>query len=356
MTYRTKLLTLLLALGLVAAACGGGTSVSTDENPFGGSSDDSSDDTSAGDFDAASSEDSASSSDDSAEDPSTDSSDDGSSGSSSSVAFCAFAQEREEAEDLLDEVNIFIPEEFQAAFEENAQLLDEALGVAPDEIRGDLQIVSDDLDRVMGQLEEVGYDISLLIDEPELFDELPEAVAAGDRIDDYIRNECGFDPDANESDGPSDDQILEDIEESGNDAFFVREALVQIGIGEVEADCIAQQVSLDEFAMLADGEVPDEILTIFTSCGVSLSDLAEFGGADPDAINDGLADDLQELDELTPEAQSLLVEELVNQGFTEQEAECLSGALFTGDAAGDIFAAIEVCDIPLSRLTELGGG
>ena len=326
MTYLTKLLALLFALGLVATACGGGTSVSVESAPA-SSSDDGGDDGSGGD-------------------------DDGGGGGFGGGSFCAFAQEREDAEERFNEVNFFVPEELEAALDENAELLEQALQVAPDAIRGDLEIVQQDFELFRSAFRDAGYDASQLLDAD--IEELPEAEAAGERIDDYIRDECGIDPDANEDGEPTDEDILEDLEESGNSDEIVRQALLQIGLTDDQATCISQTLSMEELAALADADISDEVIDIFTGCGISLEELATFGGADPDAINEQLNEDLEDLGDLPPEALSIFVEELVNQGFTEEEAECLSGQMFSGDA--DIFAAVEECDIPISRLAELGQG
>ena len=335
MTYLTKLVALLLSVGLVAAACGGGTSVSVEgaDAPAGDSDDGGSDGSASDDGD------------DSGDD------DGGGGGGFNSGSFCAFAQEREDAETRFLNVNFFVPEELEAALTENADLLDQAIQVAPDEIRADLEIIRADYELFRGAFAAADYDASQMIDID--IEESPGAEAAGERIDDYIRSECGIDPDANDQE-PSDDDILDDLEESGNADEIVRQALLQIGLTDDQATCISQTLSFEELAALADAAVSDEVIQIFVDCGISLDELARLGGADPDAINDQLNEDIDDLGELPPEALSVFVDELVNQGFTEQEAECLAGEMFDGDA--DLVNAIEVCDIPISRLAELGQG
>lgn len=332
MTYLTKLLAAFLALGLIAAACGGGTSVSVESSdaPAGssdGGSDGSSDDDGSGDGS-------------------------GGSGGFDSASFCAFAQEREDAEERFQDVNFFIPEELEAALNENADLLDRAVQIAPDAIRSDMEILQADFELFRSAFRDANYDASQLLDSD--IEESPEADAAGERVDEYIMTECGIDPDANDDTEPSDDDILQDLQDSGNADEVVKQALIQVGLNEEQATCIAQTLSLEELAALADADVSDEVIDIFVGCGISLEELATFGGADPDALNDELNEDLDELGDLPPEALSIFVDELVNQGFTEQEAECLAGEMFDGDV--DMFDAIDVCDIPISRLAELGQG
>ena len=226
----------------------------------------------------------------------------------------------------------------------------QAVQIAPDEIKADMELIQADFELFRSAFAAVDYDASQMLDTD--IEESPGADEATERVDDYIRSECGFDPDANEDDGPSDDDVLEDLQESGNSDEIVRQALLQIGLTDDQATCISQTLSLEELAALADADVSDEVIDIFVGCGISLEELASLGGADPDAINDQLNDDLDDLGDLPPGALSIFVEELVNQGFTEEEAECLAGEMFDGDA--DMLNAIDVCDIPISRLAELG--
>lgn len=339
MTYLTKLLALLFAVGLVAAACGGGTSVSVESS-------DEPDSTSSGVSDA---------DDEPVDEGDTDDGDadddGGSSGGFGAAGFCALAQEREDAEDRFQDVNFFIPDELEAALDENSELLAQAVQAAPDEIKADLEIIQADFELFRGAFAAVDYDASQMLDTD--IEEAAGSDAATDRVDEYIREECGIDPDANE-DEPTDDDVMEDLQESGNSDEVVRQALLQIGLTDDQATCISQTLSLEELAALADADVSDEVIEIFVGCGISLEELATLGGADPDAINDQLNDDLDELGELPPEALAAFAGELVNQGFSEEEAECLAAEMFDGDA--DLLNAIDVCDIPISRLAELGQG
>ena len=90
-----------------------------------------------------------------------------------------------------------------------------------------------------------------------------------------------------------------------------------------------------------------------------------FGGADDDVEADpSTGDDSGDSGDFDPNAGTIreqLVQQFVALGLTQQEAECLvdnadldDPGLFEGDEAA-ILGLFEACDIPLSRLAELGG-
>jgi hypothetical protein len=270
---------------------------------------------------------------------------------SGSGKFCAFAAEREVAEDEFSTINVFIPEEFEAAFRAKRDLIARAVDVAPGEIKGDMETVYDDFNRLFGIFEGVGFDAAQLASLDT--DVIEEAEAAGKRIDAYIAEECGFDPDANETDGPTDAEIEDQLEESGNADSFVQAALEQLGLSADQSECLAREISLDTFGALAEGTAPDEVLDIFQDCGVSLEELARIGGGGDFDLGDGSGFDTQ----VIPDgSMDVIVDEFVKQGFTQDEAECLADSMIANpETAGDVFGALELCDIPLSRMAELGG-
>ncbi len=285
-------LALALGVALIGAACGGGTSVST-----------------AG-------------------------------------SFCELAEEREEAEtEFFETSDLLDPGQLQEAFDLNRDLLERAIDLAPDELEADLELVQADLQNTYDFLDEAEWDFTVAFGAD--IEELPGAEEAGQRVDDYIRENCGLDPDAND---PTDAQIGEQLEESGRSADLVREALVQAGFSEDQASCLAERISFEEFTAAGSGTVPDQLLARFEECGVDLGTLAELGGADPEDLQFDVPQDIPQ------EGIDLFVDEMVNQGFTEDEARCIGEAMFLSESPGDPFAAFEECDIPLSRLQEPGGG
>ncbi len=261
-------------------------------------------------------------------------------------SFCELAEEREAAEtEFFDTSSFFDPEDLKTAFELNRGLLDRAVELAPDEIEGDLELLQTDLENTYEVLEANDFDATVAFGAD--IESVPGAEEAGDRVDDYIRENCGIDPDANE---PSDVEIGEMLDESVGGGDLIRQALAQAGFTEEQAGCLAERISFDEFTAASGGTVPDDLLERFEECGVDMGSLAELGGADPEDLEVEVPPDLPQ------EGIDLFVNEMVNQGFTEDEARCLADSMFAAGTTGDVLAAFEACDIPLSRLQELGGG
>lgn len=309
---------MLVAAAVILSACGGGTSVS--------------------DSTASESSDSESSASES-------------SGSGSAASFCDLAAEREAAEDNFDDnVNIFIPGEVENAFSDNRDLLQRAVEVAPAAVKEDLELIQQEFEVVYQAFEDADWDATKLGEEPP---ENPEADAAGDRVDQYVQSECGIDPEANEDNEPTDEDIAEMLDESDSGDSLIRDALMAFGFGEDQAQCLADTISATEFEALSSGQIPADILDRFDACGVGPEQLAEIGGNVPAPLQE----DLQEqVGDIPPGALQLFADELVKQGFTPDEATCIAGAMFQdSESVGDIIGAFGDCDIPLSRMAELGG-
>lgn len=268
---------------------------------------------------------------------------------SSGQSFCELAAERERAQDGLANVNVFIPAEFRAAFDQNLDLVDRAVAVAPDEIRDQMGLIRDELRRTYDEFDAVDFDATALLGTPER--DSTAVDAATDLVDDYVRAECGIDPDANADSGPDDAEIQEMLDESGQGAAVLRAALVEIGFSDDEADCLATEISLDDFASLAGETPPPEVLDAFQRCDVSLQRLAELGGADPSELAP-----LPVPDDLDADGAALLRDGFVAQGFSEDEATCLADRILEdADSAGDLIGLLDTCEIPLSRLAEISG-
>lgn len=322
----TRWIALILALTLVAAACGG----DDDGGTFGGA-------------------------------------DDG------IEAFCAIAQEQEDLDQAVNggEINIFEPDAFRDAFEELVDLTEQAADIAPEEISDEFDIVRGGLDDVRSQLEDVDYDITA-IDEDD-FAGSEEQDAASDRIEAFVEDECGI---VDSGEELSDEQLQEQLEESGAGGGLIAQAFVEAGLPEDQANCLAERVTFDEllaFGESADGTPPAEFFEDLDACGVSLEQLTELGAMGGDDLGDmdlgeelgeesveDLLEDMTDIEpstgggELPPEAVEIFVSTLVDQGFTEEEARCLAGPILEDPANADPLAAFEDCGISLSRLAELG--
>lgn len=326
----TRWIALLLALTLVAAACGG----DDDGGTFAGG---------------------------------------GGGGEGDLEAFCDFAQQQEDLDQAVNggEVNIFEPDEFRGAFDELFELTEQAADIAPEEIRADFELVRDGLSDVRSQLEDVDYDITAINEED--FADTEEQNAASDRIEAFIEEECGIvDSDVE----LSDDQLQEQLEESGAGGGLIAQAFVEAGLTEDQANCLAERVTFDEllaFGETADGTPPAEFFEDLDACGVSLEQLTELGAMGGEDLGDldlgeelgeesveDLLDDMEDVapstgGDLPPEAVDIFVSTLVERGFTEEEARCLAGPILEDPTNADPLAAFEDCGISLSRLAELGG-
>lgn len=287
-------------------------------------------------------------------------------------AFCDFAQEQADLDQAVNggEVNIFEPDAFREAFEELFELTERALDVAPEEIRDDFELVRDQLTDVRDLLEEADYDLTAV--DQDALAESTEQEAASDRIEAFIEEECGI---VDSGEELSDEQIEEQLEESGAGGGLIAQAFVEAGLPEDQANCLAERVTFEQ--LLAIGESPDappaDFFEALDACGVSLDQLLELGAMGGDDLGDmdlgeelgeeSVEDLLEDMDDvappaggsdLPPEAIEGAIAALVDQGFTREEAECLVPSFLDPDG-GDPLTAFEDCGISLSRLAELDG-
>ncbi len=248
-----KLIGLILVAFLVAGACsdGDGISVVTDDstvgsgdNGDGGGGDDGGSDSGAGD--------------------------DGGSDSGAGDGWCDFARRVEAANDDLDFESS--PEDLEAAFNEFSGLLNEARARAPGEISGAVDEAADAFDALGAELRSVNFDLFEL--DLAAFNELdtPELQEATDAIDIYNERECGIPREEDSFEDPGDDEPLP-TEGTVRDALV--EGFVQGGFTQEEAECLADNVTLEE---LANAEDPQQLFEVFERCGISLDRLAELGG------------------------------------------------------------------------------
>jgi hypothetical protein len=212
----------------------------------------------------------------------------------------------------------------------------------------------------------------------------PASRRCSDRIDAFVESECGI-VDTDDDETISDEQLQEQLEESGRGNELATQAFVAAGLPEDQAACLGERISFDDLLEVgaSGGEPPASFVEALDDCGVSLSQLLELApegdlGGDTGAADDlggdvesdleGLIEEMPEIEDLPDlgdgldtgdipaEAVEIFVSTLVQQGFTEAEAQCLAptflGAAASGEA-GDPLAAFEACGISLSRLAEL---
>jgi hypothetical protein len=166
--------------------------------------------------------------------------------------FCELARE-------LDDQDPFEQGEFDLAeaFRDAVDSIDEIIGVAPAEIRGDFETLQEGLQEVALAIEEADGDLFAV--DPERLESLEDAryEQAADRIDTYLRDVCGIEIEDDELEPPAID--LQDAE-AGLAGL--------LGITEEEARCLIEESGLEEL----DPENPDigALFGAFDACGVEL--------------------------------------------------------------------------------------
>ena len=156
--------------------------------------------------------------------------------------------------------------------------LDQAVQVAPPEIRSDVATSRDAFAEIAAVLEEYDYDL-LAIPPAELEAIDPAASeAAADRIEAYNEQVCGIEAGGGTStEDPGDAPSLGDSD-AAVDAF-VTGLTNSLPISEEQARCLAEE--LDFATLAADGsfdpndpELLDQVFAVLGVCDISISDLA----------------------------------------------------------------------------------
>lgn len=261
---RRILMTVAVVL-LVAAACGGDDSGSLadaidaqDSGSDGGSSDDDSSD---------------SSSDDAADDGGDDGGDDdepGDFGAGSSSDFCNF---NEDIESGLDDLDIFGEVDgVRNAFAQLRDNIDQAVGLAPSEIRDDVALLSEGIEAFVEVLEDYDYDFfAIPEDDPRLAAlEDPQFDAASDRVNAF----CGFDDtDDFDSSGDGDDVPDLGIPDDEARAIVIQGLQTAFGWDAELASCVVDELGLDDPSSIDSSVFGDPTAEV---CGQSIAEL--FGG------------------------------------------------------------------------------
>lgn len=189
-----------------------------------------------------------------------------------SSPWCLAARDIEASTDELDLVDYSDPAAIEDAFSSIVGKIEGVVGLAPDEIRADLEVSLDGFRAVNAALAEVDYNFFEL--DLTVLEELDESVeVANERIGRYNAEVCGIEM--------SDD--LDDATDAPGDfdpgEGTIREQavaeLVATGFTEDEANCI-----FDNFDFGAGGTAlePSAMIGIFETCGIDLERIAELGG------------------------------------------------------------------------------
>ncbi|MEO1060133.1 MAG: hypothetical protein AAFZ07_01855 [Actinomycetota bacterium] len=161
--------------------------------------------------------------------------------------------------------------------------LDQAVQVAPAEIRSDVATSRDSFAEIAAVLERYDYDL-LSIPEEELtaIDPTASEVAA-DRIEAYNEQVCGIESDSGGVDAapPADDTSDPAPSLGDSDAavdLFVQGLTDSLPITEEQARCLAEELDLGSLAAGGnldpnDPELLDQLFAVLGDCDISISDL-----------------------------------------------------------------------------------
>lgn len=267
-----RIITAMAVVLLFTAACGddsGGNVFSDALGEQAGDSGDSGDGSSDDPGDDASSDDS--DGDDSSGD---DSSGDGF-GAGSSSDFCRFNDAINTGMDDLDPLSMG-PEDIQNAFRQIADNIDQAIGMAPGEIRSEVEILANGVEGFLEVLEEYDYDFFAI---PEEMQDDPRLAAVNDpryeEAIDRVNEFCGVEdePDTDVGDVPEPPDDSGVMDETMRD-ITIQAMQAAFGWDEQLASCVVDELGLDDPTGAIDPSVFEDPNA--EVCGQSVAEL--FGG------------------------------------------------------------------------------
>jgi hypothetical protein len=190
-----------------------------------------------------------------------------------SEEWCQFARELVDGLDEAATLSVFDPESLQELYVRVETALDRAADAAPAEIADEVATLGEGFDRLVEVLEEADWDIARVAPEDIAVLDDESLLQAADRIQSYSAQECGIAPDTTGAE--SSQPPATDVPAAALDR--VVSALTDLGFGEEDARCIAENV------LGGDGSRLDQLLSDFPeavadACGLSLQDLARIMG------------------------------------------------------------------------------
>lgn len=104
--------------------------------------------------------------------------------------FCNFVQTYNDRFGRVNPSALSDPQQFRTVLQDATAAIKEAAGAAPASIRTDVALVSQAMQKLMDSFQQVNFDITRI--QVAAFTQLqtPEFIAAGQRIDDYTRQNC----------------------------------------------------------------------------------------------------------------------------------------------------------------------
>jgi len=236
-------------------------------------------------------------------------------GGGSAADWCDYGEQIRDRGDAFESVDFLDPERLQVVLDDMRSVLDDAVRVAPAEIRADVETSRAGFGDFYAALEEAEFNI--MAADPVALERMgTDLESATENIAEYNREVCGFVDDVDDG-APIDESLDELIDDMPS---------------EMPSDAADALGQLDELQELIGDDGLDDILA-------------------NDAIAGMFVDQL--------------ITEFESQGFTPDEARCMAEAydlesILTGafdplDESGT-FAIFEQCNISTERLIEIGGG
>lgn len=196
--------------------------------------------------------------------------------------WCSFGSQVAQQDSEFSSINPTDPAQLKTSLAEIRDFYASAVGRAPEEIRSDVETISNAFNEFYDQLEQVDFEF-MAVDESifEIFDE--DVANAGDRVEQYGFEVCGFgafDP-APVEPGLTDEELAE-IDELLDDEEFLAEIRSDLieqfrieGYSEIEATCLADVFDVETFLRLEiEGAFDDTVRAAIQACGVDPEALA----------------------------------------------------------------------------------
>jgi hypothetical protein len=182
--------------------------------------------------------------------------------------WCAVAQEVEDQDELLSDVDFTDPEAMRGAFDDATELMDDAVDVAPDEIADDVEATSEAFAEYRELLADADFDI-MDVDTAEFENIGADIEAATDRITDYNERVCGIASEDTTETSDATDTTDAASEMTLPEGGTLNDTLVQqftaMGMTEEQAQCLVDTIDMQEFAESQDTTM---LIEAFEECGI----------------------------------------------------------------------------------------
>lgn len=188
--------------------------------------------------------------------------------------WCTASRTIDERFDELDVIDFGNPEVLERTYTEMLQVMSQAQQIAPPQIAGDVSAALLGFGELSAALAAVNW--SFLDLDLSVIDGLDEQLStAGFNIEKYNFEVCGIGEDPGDAPVPGDDGSADDIPTEGTIRDQAVTGLVESGFTQQEAECLLDRIDFTDPGAFTDTQ---QLLDVFTECGISLDRLAQLGG------------------------------------------------------------------------------